>query len=373
MTETINRNGLQFPAEPVHYDNFASIGSALPRVERRWQRITYMGRTLDLLFKGTCAACAYSTWWTPDEDVSLTDFIEQRYVHDRVITEDESGAPLEATFSMCTYCVGRERLHLGYANARSTPSDYARGLYADWPEEVVKQVTEPLAARKAAAERWLEVRAIVPTVGAFVLVNGDKFGHFDGFDAKGKVLVDGNPYDHHRVEAIIAVVYGTKHENVIVLPTVNNSRLSGKRGKIARYSNIHAVVSGDEIASTTIALNHLGISVPIINPATESPEDRADRLQWQMDRIRDAMHRRMVAEGTHRSWCTEFDPILDSMGLAPRQGKRRVIMTMEVEATGRITAEDLLDRGVWDHFSYSNVRCTAARIEEPAVNPMLSA
>jgi hypothetical protein len=324
---------------------------------------------LDLLYMGVCGACANTTWKVVDDTFPYEDYISRQNVLAEMLRDEDH----DTFVPLCVYCKGRERQAMALSNRRSDPDTY-HDKYAQWPDVVLDEIKARIKAENESMSKYVEVRPTVPVEGAYVLINGDRFIRFEGFDEKGKVRASGNTYDPDRVEVIIPLVHGTRHPEVVGLP---GSGREGRRYRVLRYSNIHAVVrpltgtGGNE----TVACNSVGVVAPIVNPADETPEQAKERLQYAFARLQDALHHRMVAEGTHRNWCGEFDPILDSVGLQPRTGKRVVTMVMRVEvADGSTPTEaELMEMGWTNYYNYSRVRCVSATIEEPSSKPMLSA
>jgi hypothetical protein len=215
-------------------------------------------------------------------------------------------------------------------------------------------------------------------MGAYVWIN-EKFERFDGWtdDGRVKVLNSTETYPAKDVLAATSIVYGIPHENGIIMPS---SGLDADHVTMVRYAAYNATVKVKRTGrTTTIGVNHLAILVPVLNPATEKTAARAERLARELERVKETLHRRMVAEGEARSWCSEFDPILDSNGLKPRKPKAKVrgTLSFEYEVDTPIPAQTLTKLlngtvAASNHIPMSAVKVTAIEQTDPIYTPVLS-
>lgn len=390
MTDTIhNVNGFDLPTTP--WDGAPDIYSQ-PIESRRW--IHYEnGDACDMhiLFVGMCGCdnCDYSLWsapeWMPQtgdvgQVVARQGLAATRadLVEHGVISEDWDEDWLPA---LATYCVTRSnRAEAAVRHARDD------GTYRliEWPRDIfttyIEEHERKVAAERAAIAEYLEPYPVDPQEGAYVWVDGE-FLRFDSWTEDGQIMTTARPqpFDPASVLVATAAVYGVPHENAVLVP---GSGITGAHAlvKCKRYSRYNVTVEHlDTEIAATYAINYLAVLVPPLNPATEPVEDRAVRLDRELRRLQETMHRRMVAEGEARNWCGEFDPILDSSGLKPRKPKTTVrgTITFEYKVETPLSQQTLtkLAKGSLDvanHISTSSMKVTHIEQDEPIFTPVLS-
>jgi hypothetical protein len=374
---TVRFKGFEFPTEPRTMTYLDLPGSASPQVANRWQRVT--GQTdnnknaisIDFFWRGTCHSCGRGIWSSPQDDIiNIDNFVTQGMQAD-VIAED--GVELRA----CVQCVGSYRSQI-IANAAAS-TDTNKGLIV-WPEEVVGPMERDRENRKAALRRWLEPRATAPAVGAYVLHN-DRMLRFSSFTADGKVAVmepSIDPLPMGEVQVLTPCVHGIDHPDVVVLPhfTASVGGAAGTHYVVKRWSGVNVTIRDLKGGLTkTVSANAIAVPAPCVNPAAESAEDKAARLEWALERVKEGLHHRMVAEGVARDWCSTFDPILDSAGLPPRKEQAFYMLTMRV-ATDAVydeaQMEKFLDTGWTGTFSARSMTCIDIQREIKPSVAMLS-
>lgn len=177
-------------------------------------------------------------------------------------------------------------------------------------------------------------------------------------------------------EALTPAVYGLGYNRAVGLVP---SSYPGRSVSVTGWRSVECVVRYDgSLQSNVWMANAVAALAPMLNPAFESPEEAVVRLTREKDAIEFSLRARMVAEGVARNWCGEFDPILDSTGLAPRQMKGWVTGTLKFRA--ELVGYDLNSEEVLKNIksapgSYiAMTNCTIETLEvEPGMNsPLLS-
>jgi hypothetical protein len=182
------------------------------------------------------------------------------------------------------------------------------------------------------------------------------------------------------VEVLTSVIHGVPHDHVLVMPS-SGWRESARKDEVSvvRYNGFNATIRLKDKTTKTIGMNHLALLVPPLNPATEKASAKAARLERELERVKDTLHRRMVAEGVARSWCGEFDPILDSNGLKPRKPKVMIRGVIEFAfeqdaaiAPGTVTKMRNGTHNVGNVVPSDSMRLIEIEQTDPIFTPLLS-
>lgn len=215
---------------------------------------------------------------------------------------------------------------------------------------------------------------VVPKVGALIRVT--KTGtllSFDRWEGGALVLSDGISYAPDEVEALTPAHYGTAHKRCVGVPG------SGYEGIVVELRNWRSlspvIIREKNQRAESWGSNTLAALAPVLDPATEKPEERAARLERELNTLRKGLHDRMVAEGVARSWCAEFDMILDATGLPPRERKNVIEGTMRFRTVYSGDPKDILDeikRRPWDYIPTRDVTVEEVTVPETEVGPRLS-
>ena len=396
MSDTIEVNGYNLPTLP--YEGGPELYNR-PSDDRRWAHYND-GDTTDIhvLWVGTCQCdyCGYQLWEAAEEvpqtSIYTTDSImrsiwggsftpasRERMIGNGMIPEDWSEEWLPC---ISWDCVTRE-------SRRVTALDKARREVASrlikWPADIFADLKEReekrIADERAKIAHLLEPYPVIPVRGAYVWVEDEsepKFERFDEWTDDGQIKVIGRsePFDVEKVLAATSVIYDVPHHNGAIVP--GHGKVSQKV-EVIRYSSINATVRLAGGTTTTVPVNALAVLVPPLNPATESAKHKALRLERELDRVKESLYRRMVAEGVARSWCSEFDPILDSNGLKPRKLKSKVRGTIEFEfEADKPIPEQTLTKllkgsaSVSSHIPMTGMVVTRIEQDEPMGSPLLS-
>lgn len=215
---------------------------------------------------------------------------------------------------------------------------------------------------------------VVPKVGALIRVNATgELLSFRHWNNGSLVLSDGNTYAINEVEALTPAHYGTAHERCIGVP---GSGYEGIVVELRNWRNLSPVIVREKNQrAETWGANTLAALAPVLDPETEKPEEKAARLERELNALRQGLHDRMVAEGVARSWCSEFDMILDATGLPPREKKNIIEGTMRFRTVYSGDPKDILDeikRRPWDYIPTRDVTVEDVVVPETEVGPRLS-
>ena len=374
---TIRFKGFEFPDAPRTLSYLDLPGSSSPQVSNRWQRVT--GQTdnkkntvsLDFFWRGACHSCGRGVWTSPQDDIfNIDNFVTQGMQADTIV---EDGVEMRA----CIQCIASYRSQI-VTNATAV-TDANKGLIP-WPEAIVGPLIAEREARQAGLRRWLEPRPTAPAVGAYVL-HENRMLRFASFTPEGKVAVMEptiEPLTAEEVRVLTPAVHGIEHPEVVVLPhfTASVGGTAGTRWLVRRWAGVNVTIRGIEAGLTkTVSANAIAVPAPCVNPATETAEEKAARLEWALERVKEGLHHRMVAEGVARDWCATFDPILDSAGLPPRKEQAYYMLTMRV-ATDAVydeaQMEKFLDTGWTGTFSARSMTCIDIQREIKPSVAMLS-
>lgn len=225
-----------------------------------------------------------------------------------------------------------------------------------------------------------ESHPVIPRRGAFILAPSGLV-RFDKWVGNSTLLdMTGTTYEAEEVQVCTAAVYGFAYDEACGL-TSAGAPFAGKIGKIIGWRALSAqfVLTGNRSASE-LSANSVAALVPALNPDTEKPKETIARLRREKEALEKSVHQRMVAEGVSRGWCREFDPILDAVGLPPREKKNLVTgtisFTAEISEATHGKVENILDQikvRPLDFIPRDRLVVTAAEaLDEDANGPMLS-
>lgn len=313
VTRPVQSSRIQFPTRPGQtYDYIELSSAAEPRVERRWFRYRSGSTELDFLWYGDCLYCNSGVWGLADKSTSGLLARSQSLV---VINRDG------VEYRFCGNCAQREdRIEAGIA---SKPGQFT-GPY-EWPDAVIKQIiSSPDFERKRILGT---VVPVVPRKGALVREKATgRLMNFAGF-VDGKVTVNGQygPFDLDEVEALVPSHPGISYPRATGMPS---SAHPGVVVAITSWRGKEPMVQMESGRTMEWSSQHIAALAPVLDPSTETLEAKVERLEAERARLEHGMHARMVAEGVARSWCSEFDQILDITGLPPRQQRNVVTGTM---------------------------------------------
>jgi hypothetical protein len=240
---------------------------------------------------------------------------------------------------------------------------------------------KPREERQVAQTEAAEIRPVPPKMGALVRVITDErqvpvvFSRWVGDDT---FTIEGSDevLKAAEYEALTPAFMPWSYERAVMF------RESGQDGAMCRITgwySIHATAQMyGQRHTDNYPANFVAALAPMLNPATERPEDALARLLWEKERLEAGLRARMVAEGVARNWCSEFDPILDSSGLAPRQHKGWVIGTMKFRR--QLTGHDLANPQVLEqikkapgsYLSMADVQIESIEAEPHSDAPLLS-
>lgn len=378
--------GEVFPTKPRILDYIDISTTVQPRVDRKWFRYKSGGVEFDMFYRGLCPSCGYSLWTTDDEEISLSNYLSNENVGVEITAEDGT---LMRTDHYCKGVPSRQRTVVA-SHQRTLSVDPSVNVgFIEWPESIMGPRAEIMARKYAETLKWTEPDPVVPVHGAFVAVrsrniadNKVKWDRFDRFTGSGKIRVVGSTEKFEPSDVLVATaaMYGAKHSNAVVLPIGGSSAsYHGLTGRVMRWEgrNVRLRVDTSD-TETTFTANSIAVLVPPLNPATEKAEDKAARMERELRRLQEVMHRRMVAEGVARQWCSEFDPILDSTGLAPRQPKMILRGTMSFEVSLDAISDETVESLRTGEMAWSshipNAAITVTQIEgiRPGAMPALS-
>lgn len=235
----------------------------------------------------------------------------------------------------------------------------------------------------ASKVKQAEVYPVSPKQGAYVRqIPPDGTHHspllrFDGWLGDTKFSVQGSTeeYDADTFEALTPAYYGFGYDKAVCIPP---GSWPGYDCRIDGWSSIEPLVAMPGQMTQHWNSNAVAALAPMLNPATETPEEAVARLMREKERIEMGLRNRMVAEGVYRNWCSEFDPILDSNGLPPRKHKGFITgtATFRVELSGYdLSDPDVLAQiknSPTSFISHSAFRVESLEAEPNANAPMLS-
>lgn len=225
------------------------------------------------------------------------------------------------------------------------------------------------------AQAIYPAKPVVPRHGAYLLVAGTgplrRFDHFTE-DGKVRLLGDIHPVLIEEAEALVPAHYGVIYERAIIMP---NHDMSTPIVAITQWRSLNPIirVQGSQSVSAYPANSIAGLA-PVLDPATESLEDKVERLERERALLEAGLQQRMVAEGVARGWCSEFDGILDSTGLAPRTDKRTIVGTMRFvidSPTGGVSLEDI-KRLPQNHIGWDKITVSEIGMTETVTTALLS-
>lgn len=321
----IRHNGRDFPTTPQRISYFGDVpsGSATPTVASRWIRVTDGQGSTDLFWKGRCMVCSHNVWYAPEETSAhhpLTDYLTTRNIFAE--RSDSDGVP----YSICERC-----------NERTTDdaslSPYVGGedrAPIEWPPTIMEALQQRIEDARKKAGEWADARPAVPVEGAYVLPVDHELGRtlprFGGFNDNGTVTVQSaegsKTYPMDQVMVLIPAVHGAMHRNIVNISYASDRCQIGEIVHVHRWSGRNVfLVHPDTRRTMNLQANQVAVAAPMVNPDAESLEEKVARLEYEHARTKHLLHTRMVAEGTARQWCSEFDPILDSTGLKGRIGR----------------------------------------------------
>lgn len=223
-----------------------------------------------------------------------------------------------------------------------------------------------------------EVFPTIPVHGAYIRIIGDgtldRFGEWvDKTSAKNQTGT--KTLSIEEFEVLTPAVYGMAYDRAVSIPPASRA---GELVEITSWRGINCIVRKESRTVDEWRANHVAVPAPPLHPETESMKDKVARLEREKAKIMRSIHERMVAEGVARSWCSEFDPILDSSGLMPRHKDNVITGTMEFTfALSRDYGEasKMLDqiKGNWSSYIPTReLRVVDVRVVEDEVGPILS-
>jgi hypothetical protein len=255
--------------------------------------------------------------------------------------------------------------------------DAARNVRLD-----IEGIRSQVAERKQEVDiKQAEPHHVSPRQGAYMRKVSDSTSplqYFNGWVDKTTfrlVNVD-EPVEANEYEALVPAHHGLAYARATGLPD------SGHRGDLVAVTGwrglnplvrVHGQTSSQAWSANTVA----GL-MPILNPQFESIKHKADRLEREKALLEFGLHHRMVAEGVARSWCNEFDPILDSTGLMPRKGKQVVMgqMTFRTALSGYNLSDPAVLEAIkakpWDYIPVRDIKIVEMEAEAEPQGPMLS-
>lgn len=257
-------------------------------------------------------------------------------------------------------------------NLNATTTITSRTYY-----DIINNSTERQSTMTGITEQ-AEIVPIAPRKGAFIRVTetGELLHFKEWIDADTLTTKEDKTFKASEVEALTAAIYGKGYERACGMPASPNP---GQIVKVASWRSVQPQVQPPGRASLTAwAANHVAALAPVLNPATESAEEKALRLERTLARVESAFHDRMVAEATARGWCPEFDVLLDATGLPPRAKTGVVVgtFTATINESEYGSVRDILDQVKASPFSYIPARSmVVTSIEAPDdenVGPLLS-
>lgn len=252
-----------------------------------------------------------------------------------------------------------------FAQAFSNVND--QNIRITWPEE----------GRSAMANEEIpvaEVHPVVPKVGALIrVIEGGTLLTFRDWENGGLLLSDGTVYSPTEVEVLTPAHYGVAHKRCVGVP---GSGYEGIVCELRNWRNLSPVIVREKNQrAETWQANMVAALAPPLDPATEKTDEKAARLERELNALRAGLQARMVAEGVARSWCAEFDQILDATGLAPRQKKNIIEGTMRFRTVYTGEPKDILDeikRRPWDYIPTRDVTVEEVVVPETEIGPRLS-
>jgi hypothetical protein len=218
------------------------------------------------------------------------------------------------------------------------------------------------------------VYPVVPKVGALirVIATGGLLT-FRQWEHGALRLSDDNLYAVDEVEALTPAHYGVAHKRCVGVP---GSGFEGVLCELRNWRNLSPVVVREKNArAETWGSNVVAALAPVLDPQTEKESEKTVRLERELETLRNGLHARMVAEGVARSWCAEFDQILDATGLPPRQKKNIIEGTMHFRTVYTGEPKDIIDeikRRPWDFIPTRDVVVAEVVVPETEVGPRLS-
>lgn len=223
-----------------------------------------------------------------------------------------------------------------------------------------------------------EVFPTIPVHGAYIRIIGD--GTLDRFGewvnkTSAKNQTGTKTLSIEEFEVLTPAVYGMAYDRAVSIPPASRA---GELVEITSWRGINCIVRKESRTVDEWRANHVAVPAPPLHPETESMKDKVARLEREKAKIMRSIHERMVAEGVARSWCSEFDPILDSSGLMPRHKDNVITGTMEFTfALSRDYGEasKMLDqiKGNWSSYIPTReLRVVDVRVVEDEVGPILS-
>lgn len=365
---SIKLNGLEFPAAPREESYLDLPTSGAPQVANRWHRVPNQQVPsgpvdLDVFWRGACLRCGNGIWSTPQDDiVNVAAYIADTRLATEVIRDG-------VAYRCCKRCSGHadEVVSLGQASP-----DENKG-FVQWPDGITATSAKARAEREAKKAEWTVERPTAPAEGAYV-VAGKALTRFERF-ADGKVVTESGVHEMDGVQVLVPAVYGVLHPSVIVLPFLAGITAEPVPWRVVRWEGVNVTIHSQTGITKTISANGIAVPAPCLDPSTETPEARAERLEWALRRVTTGLHHRMVAEGVARDWCSTFDPILSSSGLAPRKAQQFYLVTMRVESDRKLSESELaglLASGWRNTWNYQKLHCVDVQAEYQSSTPMLS-
>lgn len=317
-----------------------------PRPDRRWARITQGAHIFNLVFMGNCFNCGRSTWFGADgmPYQNLGSFLYVPYRGD-----GDKDVP------RCYSCYSSGRR----PDAAQADSAVLRHIPTTHPAYTSQMPSFlPFADESRAPKENGRLRKISDgSVASFKQwVDGGMFETTDGTVC--------NPAEW---EVMTALHPGLRYTRVCAMASpVTVHKVVGWSGRSPLFGNYNAGAANGNVAL-----------VPMLNPVAEKPEQTITRMEYERTVMEFGFRARMILEGVARDWCAEFDPILDSIGLDPRNPKRHVVVTWKarVEMPNTLhegNAEERLKARWSDYIHTRNLQVDSVEVEAISATTVLS-
>lgn len=250
-------------------------------------------------------------------------------------------------------------------------------------QEAVTRISERGSTMSIGEIQQGEIHPVPPRKGAYIRINETgaliRFGEW--VDKSTAVDLEGTEHKVDTFEVLTPARFGFAFERAVAMPAA--SRYSGQIISIDGWRSINVIVRVEGRATPDEwPANWVAVLSPPLNPATEKPADAVARLTREKALLEQSIHQRMVAEGTYRGWCSEFDPILDATGLPPRHKKN--VITGTLTFTTQLSERDYgqvnealleeIKKAPMSYVKSADIRLLEVKADDQSsVGPMLSA